>query len=115
MRFAACCLGQARRVPLLLLQHCWPHGVLPALSTAASLLHLPPAHSPAGAARHEVLKLQAANREHQAQANRLQLQNEQLRATQGSGVGEALSAGPSPAKRHADATLLQAMVRKQEQ
>ncbi|KAL4858661.1 M-phase inducer phosphatase 2 [Chlorella vulgaris] len=69
----------------------------------------------AGVARHEVLKLQAANREHQAQANRLQLQNEQLRAAQGGGVGEALSAGPSPAKRHADATLLQAMVRKQEQ
>ena len=80
----------------------------------------------AGAARREVLALQDANRSLQAAAERLQRQNDelaaQLRGAQaapepggGSGAGEGWgSAGPSPAKRHADTALLHALVRKQD-
>ena len=92
----------------------------------------------AGAARREVLTLQSANSDLQAMADRLQQQNELLAAqlrSSGSGPGSGGSggsrpgsaasggepaaatggsAGPSPAKRHMDATLLQAMIRKQD-
>lgn len=79
----------------------------------------------AGVARREVLSLQGVNRELQAVADRLQQQNDalaaQLRATQtasselGSTGGDGWgSAGPSPAKRHNDTALLQAMLRKQD-
>lgn len=75
----------------------------------------------AGTARREVLALQAANTELQAMADRLQAQNEalgaQLRAAHSAaleGAGGSSSAGPSPAKRHTDAALLQAMLRKQD-
>lgn len=91
----------------------------------------------AGAARREVLSLQAAHAELQGVAERLRQQNEDLAAqlrsatraaeaaaaaqleeagyiSGGGGTDGWGSAGPSPAKRHPDPVLLQAMIRKQD-
>lgn len=84
----------------------------------------------AGAARREVLALQEANAQLQGVADHLQQQNgllnAQLReacsrpgsASSDAGLGSlgsvALSAGPSPAKRHMDSAMLAAMLRKQD-
>ena len=70
-------------------------------------------------ARREVLALQAANQELQGVVDRLRLQNEQLAARvrdaeAGGAGGGSGSAGPSPAKRHVDPALLQAMLRKRD-
>jgi hypothetical protein len=56
-----------------------------------------------------VLALQAANQGLQEVAGRLQQQNEELAAQL-----RAVGVGSSPAKRHMDSALLQAMIRKQD-
>jgi hypothetical protein len=53
--------------------------------------------------------MQAANHELQEVAGRLQQQNEELAAQL-----RAVGIGSSPAKRHMDSALLQAMIRKQD-
>lgn len=91
--------------------------LVPALDPASST---PPCAT--GAARQEVLALQASNRELRGEADRLSRQAEaltaQLRASQldrPRSAEELLgSAGPSPAKRHTDVALLQAMLRKKD-
>lgn len=56
-----------------------------------------------------MLALQAANQELQAVAGRLQQQNEELVVQL-----RAVGVGSSPAKRHMDSALLQAMIRRQD-
>ena len=95
-----------------------------------------PSHHRTGTARREVLSLQAAHAELQGVAERLRQQNEDLAAQLRSATRAAEaaaaaqleesgyisgggnegwgSAGPSPAKRHPDPVLLQAMIRKQD-
>ncbi|PRW56701.1 kinesin K39 isoform B [Chlorella sorokiniana] len=91
----------------------------------------------AGTARREVLSMQAAHAELQGVAEQLRQQNEDLAAqlrsatraaeaaaaaqleeagyaSGGGGMEGWGSAGPSPAKRHPDPVLLQAMIRKQD-